>query len=256
MKNLALPMLVVILGAAIVSAVFAGCGQSNVATSSNSIFSGSCTGTGCSTNNPIVGGDTETLNIASIYALSEYAGVSIQNPTDIVVNINLTPIQGTPTVYLGEMIIQFNDGAVAHQGTFVNGTSVTTWRNYSNNVSTLVGNTYRIFFEDPMGALVLTVIPPTGTDTVASSTGQIWFSNFNAAGAPNPLYQGAYDQNGTYYPPGYVFCWMIDIGPYDCRNFAVPPSSAYYDSGGQSTVPAFSYLGSIPTINLNVAFGL
>jgi hypothetical protein len=203
-----------------------------------------------------VGGDTETLNIASIYALSEYAGVAIQNPTDIIVNINLSEISTSPEVFLGQMIIQFNDGAVAHQGTFVNGTSITTWRGYSNNVSTLVGNTYRIFFEDPMGALVLTITNPTGTDTVTTSTGQIWFYNFNAAGAPNPLYQGAYDQNGNYYPPGYVFCWMIDLGPYDCRNFAVPPSTVYHDSGGDNNVPAFSFLGNIPTINLNVALGL
>ncbi len=256
MKNLAIPMLVIVLGAAFVAAIFAGCGQSNTASTSSSIFSGSCSGTGCSSNTAFTGGDTETMNITNLYALSEYAGVSVANPTDIVVNINLSEVSSSPPVFLGEMIIEFNDGSVAHKGTFVNGTSISTWRNYSNNVSTLVGSTYRIFFEDPMGALVLTMASQTGTDTVANTTGQIWFSNFNGAGAPNPLYQGAYDADGNFYPPGYVFCWMIDIGPYDCRNFLVPPSSIYYDSGGKSNVPAFSLLGTLPTINLNAALGL
>jgi len=251
MKSLALPVTAIIAGIFLALAATSGCGQSNVAQSSNPIFSGSCSGTGCSSTNTFTGGATGNLNITSVYALSEYAGVNLNNPTDVVVNINLAQVTSSPPIYLGQMTIQFNDGSVAHSGTFVNGTSVFTWNGNSNNVSTLVGNTYRIFFEDPAGAIVLTMANPTGTDTVSSTTGQIWFSNFNAAGAPNPLYQGGYDQNGNYYPQNpLAFCWVITEGPYDCRNFGVPPSSA------SGSVPAFSLLGTIPSINLNEALGI
>jgi len=250
MKNLILPG-VIFFGAAIVAATFVGCGQSNVAQGPSSLFSGTCQGTSCNTNT-FTGGDTETFNISSLYALSEYAGMNITSATDVVVNINLAQVSTSPPVYLGQMQIEYNDqNGAQHEGTFVNGTSVFTYRGYSNNVNTLVGSTYRIFFEDPIGAVVLTMANPTGSDTVTTTTGQIWFSNFNAAGAPNPLFQGGVDQNGNYYPPNPIaFCWVIDLGPYDCQNFLVPPSSADKD------VPAFGLLGNIPSINLNNALGL
>jgi hypothetical protein len=244
----------------LMAAFFAGCGSST--TSSNlGTYISSCSGSGCS-NTSFTSGDTESLTFASNYAVSEYAGMNITSATSAEANITLSEIPGSPNIYLGQMIIQYYDqNGAQHTGTFVNGTSNNQYRSYFNNVSILttdVNNnlTYRIFFEDAVGALVLTMSPPTGTDTlVTTMSGQIYFSNFNSA-APNPLYQGAYDSGGNYYPPGYVFCWMVDLGPYDCRNFAVPPTSAYYDKGGKSTVQAFSYLGSIPTINVSTALGV
>jgi hypothetical protein len=198
-----------------------------------------------------VGGDTETLNTTP-YALSVYAGEAITDPTNVQVNINLNEVQTSPPVFLGEMIIQYNDANTgAHQGTFVNGTSTQAWNGIANNVSTQVGNDYRIFFEDPVGALILTITIPTGTDTLTTASGQIWFRNFDT-NAPNPLFQGGYDSNGNYYPPGYAFCWQITLGPYDCRNYTVPPSGQDPNTGAL----AFSLLGSIPTINLQAALGI
>lgn len=258
MKTFALPVVVVFITAFAVILSFSGCGSSNAGNSTNTVFSGLCTGTGCGTAGTFTGGDTETFNIASTYALSEYAGMTITQATGVTVNINLNEISTSPQVFLGQMQIEYTDqNGALHLGTFVNGTSITTWNKFSNNVSTLVGSTYRIFFEDPAGAIILLINAPSGTDTVITGTGQIWFSNFNAAGAPNPLYQGAYDEDGNYYPPGYVFCWMVSEGPYDCRNFNVPPSSVYHDSaGGGVNVPAFGLLGNIPTVNINSALGL
>jgi hypothetical protein len=251
MKNWVKPLIAVLFGAIIVAGIFSGCGQQNTTSSSGSVFS-NCIGTGCSSSSTFSGGDTETLNIASAYALSQYAGMTITNPTNIQVNINLTPVGTAPQVFLGQMVIQYNDGnGNVHVGTFVNGTSTAGYNGYANNVSLLVGSTYRIFFEDSLGALVLTITDPAGADTVQTSSGQIWFYNFNT-NAPNPLYQGATDSNGTYYPPGYAFCWMITLGPYDCRNMTVPPVNQDSVNG----VAAFSLLGSIPTINLNAALGL
>jgi hypothetical protein len=252
MRTWILSVITVIIGAVVVTASFSGCGQQNTASNANSVFPGSCNGTGCNSTSTFVGGDTETLNIASVYALSQYAGMQISNPTNVQVNINLTPVGTSPQVFLGQMVIQYNDGnGGVHVGTFVNGTSTAGWRGYPNNVSLLVGSTYRIFFEDSVGALVLTITNPAGADTALTSTGQIWFYNFNS-NAPNPLFTGATDSGGTYYPPGYVFCWMIDLGPYDCRNMTVPPVNQDTTNG----VVAFSLLGSIPTINLDAALGL
>src|ERR1700728_2506001 len=110
MKNWVLSAITVIITAVLVVASFSGCGQQNAATNSNSYFSGSCIGTGCGSDTTFSGGDTETLNIASIYALSQYAGMELTDPTDIQVNINLTPVGTSPQVFLGQMVIQYNDG--------------------------------------------------------------------------------------------------------------------------------------------------
>jgi len=80
MKNWILPFLTVAIGAVIVSGSFSGCGQQNTATNANAVFPGNCIGTGCSANSTFVGGDTENLNIASVYALSQYAGTQITDP--------------------------------------------------------------------------------------------------------------------------------------------------------------------------------
>lgn len=268
MKNSGRLFLLVFFSILVIVATAVGCGQSSGLTIPTGYLPGSV-GTTCTVNAqgvcvPISGalptfttGDTETLTLTNSYSLNEYEGESVYSPGTIQVNLSLNPIPDTSGVndYLGTMNIFFQDGnGTVHNGTFTNGQSPTQkYNSYYNDYNQLQSNgTYRLFFEDAVGAIIVDIPNGAGTDTTTTATAQIYFMNFNSS-APNPLFQGSYDGNGNYFPPGYVYCWMIDLGPYNCRNFGVPPQNVY-GSGDQQVGP-FTELGTFP-VNVNAALGL
>lgn len=231
----------------------AACGTSNN-NLAGAAFSYPCVGVGCtisatgvSTAPTFSTGDTESWSPVSLAVLSEYVGYQLQSPTNYIINIALTETTASsPPNYSGTMTIQFLDTSTVHNGTFTNGTGTETYQGYNQSVNGEIGTTgvYRIYFEDPLGALILTLSPTSGTDTSSPYTGKVYFRNFNST-APNPLLGGC-DQYGDCSPGG-IYCWMISEGPYDCINNAVPPTS-----GSEPYI----LLGTIPTVNLQNAMGI
>lgn len=205
------------------------------------------TGSGASVAPTFTTGDTVPWTPVSNTVLSEYLTYNVTNPTAYLVNIALNPTAGSsPTNFNGTLTIQFLDGTMVHNGTFSNGSGTESYRHYNQSVNgATASGVYRVYFEDPLGAIILTLTPKTGTDTGIKMSGNLYFKNFNST-APNPLYQGAYDGT-TYFPPGNVFCWMIDLGPYNCINNTVPPTS-----GAQPYI----LLGTIPDITIATALGI
>jgi hypothetical protein len=248
----------------------AACGknQSQSVTNVPAGYIPNCQGTGCvpppgggggSYAPPFTGGDTETLNLAYSGVLNQYLGYGLNNPGPVSVNIALTP--GTASdgtkVFTGQMQIRFQDGPILHNGVFGNGAANYSYQGIKNNLSKMVApGLYRIFLEDASGALVLMIKAPTGTDTaLPPGTATIYFLNF-ASAASNPLYQGSLDAYGNYFPPGYAYCWMITLGPYNCRNFNVPPTGAYYDSVSKQTISGFQTLGTTQSVDIHAALGI
>lgn len=177
------------------------------------------------------GGATAILNVVSPTILNQYAGRYVNPTTPVEVNIKVAP---NGNVFLGELNIRYSEGSTVRMGHFTNGTET----DFGNNVHVLTTDsatgipTYRFFFEDPAGVIIVTMQNTGGglpTDTNFNSgtlDGIVYFRNFNAT-APNPLYQGYQDQWGNYWPANpKAFCWsgQINLGPYDCKNFSVQPS--------------------------------
>ena len=175
------------------------------------------------------GGASTTLFVVSPTALSQYAGAWVTPTSAVTLNINTHPVNNN---YLGEANIQYYVGTTSHSGHFTNGTST----NHGNSVNILTVDsatgvpTYRLFFEDPAGVIIVTIQGgAVGTDTgFGTFNGNVYFRNFNSP-APNPLYQSYIDPyTGQYFQSrDYNFCWsgLITTGPYDCRNMSVQPST-------------------------------
>jgi hypothetical protein len=228
---------------------------------------------------PLTTGATGLLTITNQNAFNSYVGTALNNPSNIQINLKLSPTSDSPQVFLGNIHIRYNDSQpsgqlILHDGTFTNGTTP----QYGNNVHTLTtdastgASTYRIMAEDRGGALVVLLTPNSGggADTGQTVNGQLYFYNFNSQ-APNPLFDDYYEQTaycaygydpnciyyGNYYYNHYpanprAFCWAGEgngptIGPYDCRNSATPPTSGS---------KVFTLLGTVSNIDIHNALGI
>jgi hypothetical protein len=228
---------------------------------------------------PLATGASGQLTITNQNTFNTYVGAPLNNPSLIQINIQLAPTSDSPQVFLGGLHIRYHDAQpsgqlILHDGHFTNGTV----SSHGNNVSILTSNngipTYRIFLEDPAGAIVLLLSNSgggAGSDTGGQLSGQVYFHNFNSS-APNPLFNTYYAvtpycnygsdpsctiYGGYYYAifpsSPYAFCWAGEgngpvQGPYDCRNFSVPPTSS-------GNAP-FTLLGTVTNLNLNSALGI
>jgi hypothetical protein len=75
------------------------------------------------------------------------------------------------------------------------------------------------FFQDRVGAVVIVIDGEASGGTGDNPydrrlSGQIWYKNFNKSW-PN------------YSEQGYLPCWVIDVGPYDCRTFVTKRSGPF-----------------------------
>ncbi|MBK9294848.1 MAG: hypothetical protein IPM57_10490 [Oligoflexia bacterium] len=211
---------------------------------------------GASGNTTFSGGGVATLNVVSTTVLSQYAGRYVNPTTPVEINIKVAPADNN--VFLGELNIRYSEGSVVRMGHFTNGTETNT----GNNVHILTTDsatgvpTYRFFFEDPAGVIIVTLqntgggLPSDTTFNSGTLDGIVYFRNFNST-APNPLYQGYQDNFGYYWPANpKAFCWsgQINTGPYDCKNFSVQPST--------TTNNPVTKLGTFTGMDKKLALGL
>ncbi len=232
---------------AILSSLLVGaCVNQSKTSSSGALVPSTGGGGGTSYTPPVFsGGATTALTSVNNIILSQYVGYPVTAATTIYLNVNTTNING---YYLGQVNIAFQDtNGVSHNAQFSSGldTSHGNDRNILTTHSVTGLPAYRLFFEDPLGVIAVVIQNAAiGADNVPPSyNGEVYFRNFNSS-APNPLYQGYTDTLGNYWPPNpYAFCWsgQITAGPYDCRNFSTPPSTA-----GDK---AFILLGSFTTLD-------
>jgi hypothetical protein len=204
---------------------------------------------------PLADGDTKTLTPVSMTVFNQYkGGVPANRPSAIQFNIKMTPKATTPQVFLGYVHIRYNDDAgggriVLHDAYFNNGQHT----DRGNNVHILTTEsgtgipTYRFFFEDRYGVLLVTLQAGADANTLNA---KVYFRNFSTS-APNPLYDPYFDGFGSYWPSNpYAYCWagIIQTGPYDCRNTGVPPTAG--------TGKEFTLLGTVTGIDKFKALGI
>ena len=181
---------------------------------------------------PYPNGANVTLTAVSVSVLRDYVGTPLNNPGTITLNVNLSPYTitteyGTYKSYGGDMHIRFLDNqgngtCIDHNGSFTAGSGAKVFDNGGESYDTkfnswdpvITSNTramgkFRAFFEDalipnPPGALILTVDSVTDINNLS---GSVYYYNFHST---------------AYHPP--TFCWFVYTGPYDCRDFTVPPT--------------------------------
>jgi hypothetical protein len=206
---------------------------------------------------PLPDGDTKTLNPVSLSVFSQYRGSPVNRPSPIQFNIKMSPRATTPQVFLGYVHIRYNDvdasgRVVLRDGYFSNGQHT----DRGNNIHILTAEsgtgipTYRFFFEDRYGALIVTLQQNPAADAAGTLNAKVYFRNFNTA-APNPLFDPYFDGFGSYWPSNqYAYCWsgIIQTGPYDCRNNGVQPTAG--------TGKEFTFLGTVDGIDKNKALGI
>lgn len=214
-------------------------------------------GSGPGTNGSWVWGGTAPLEIAGSTQLakndrlSEYAGHSINNPSDIRVNMNFKKIGNN---WGGTVTISYTDTDGFHEGTiFTTGGSeeevqFNVW--YHANGQTV----FHAVLEDgcidgasiwgTCGGLVIVideVIDLGDGEPVETVGGSIWFDNFTPTYAPHPPTR----------------CWFVYFHkgdtPYDCRPW---PSGNYNNTyaGVNPTSSDYTLLGRFSGMNLNEAF--
>lgn len=208
------------------------------------LYGGSTTSTTTTTN--FTSGATATLTIdgsdlaSRNQLMSQYTKRSMNDPQNIQINVNLSKTSGG-SGYGGTVSIRYQDNGQTYQGTFaatqsVNDTQYNIWFNSSGRT------VFHGFFEDSMGAIIIVFdgIYNLGDGSPAfggGSTGSVYFMNFGQTYAPHP--------------PSH--CWLVSIGPYDCRawkwgdgvatTYAIYPESYYY-----------TRLGTFSAMNLYQAF--
>lgn len=166
------------------------------------------------TTNFVIEGDSVSEKAVN---LSRYAGDYRSNPQDVKVNVNLVK-RGNgfggriQIAYYDEASGQYS-GNKFHKGVFVNGDDA-----YFYNKSKETSAKYNIwfqkngktvfhgFFQDLNGPIIMVIddVESTGDGQAPSkASGSIWYKNFS---------QGPYTA-----PHSPTHCWLISLGPYDCR---------------------------------------
>jgi len=202
---------------------------------------GSCTDTPPAFNS----GSSVTLTIDNSNRLRDYVGTPLNNPGPVTLMVNFNPYTitnslGTYKSFGGEMHIAFMDcqggnPSIYHNGSFTAGDGVkvfdyygdyhsncpngspcsydTKWNTWDpiidTNTKAKATGKFRAFLEDAgtakPGSLLLTV------DSVSDNgqlSGSVYYYNFNSTATHPPTY-----------------CWFVYDGPYDCRDFGVPPTT-------------------------------
>lgn len=181
--------------------------------------------------------------------LSEYSGSSRNNPTNIVLNVNLvTRGEG----YGGRISIGYDDDGVFHEGVFVNGDDYVFW-----NTSLTEAAKYNIwfekggdpyfhgFFQDREGGVIIVIegFESLGDGAVPTKArGSVWFKNFDLVQSPYQLTPPL--------PP--THCWLISVGPYDCRSWT--PGNGVNSTESIHPTESYKKLGSFSGLDLKAAF--
>lgn len=173
-------------------------------------------------------GSTVEFVPESIAVMSQYAMRSLDEPTNIKINVVLDnfgdgPYQNSYGKVLsgaigGYVKIAYDDGGERVVGKFSAGDhadDATYNRWFEHNGKEV----FHGFFEDAFGSVVLVIdevldLGDGGNQNLVS--GSVWFKNHRDTNAPNP-------SNGCL--PGFgcpnTRCWFVKDGPYECRAFVV-----------------------------------
>lgn len=202
-------------------------------------------------------GGTATLTVTSA-ALNSYVGYSVNNPTQIRINLNLQHYPGVATSdtmhskkgeafngYGGTVTIAFNDGNGRYEDRFSslvnpNGTVTTNAENNKYNKWRLVDGKWHGFFQDYYGAIIIVLdqVLDFGDGSAPQVGGEVWFKNHPYA--PGPLSPTS--------------CWFVSIGPYDCRTWksgqGVNTEAALYPNGADG----YQKLGRFSNLDAHKAF--
>lgn len=181
--------------------------------------------------------------------LSRYAGEYRSNPRNAQINVNLVK-RGDG--FGGRIQVAYYDesysnsgylqGNKFHKGVFVNGDdayfynkSKTTSAKYNRWFNKDGKIVFHGFFQDLNGPIILVIddVESTGDGQAPSkASGSIWFKNFS---------QGPYTA-----PHSPTHCWLISLGPYDCRAWksgeGVDTTRAIYPDQGYEKLGTFSGL--------------
>lgn len=213
-------------------------------------------GVGAGANGNWIWGATAPLEIngstssAKNYLLSEYAGHSINTPTDVRMNMNFKKIGNN---WGGVLTISYTDTDGYHEGYFTTGGSAAevkynVW--YQANGQTV----FHAVLEDgcpggssingTCGGVVIVideVIDLGDGEPVEVVGGSIWFDNFTPTYAPHPPTR----------------CWFVYFEdgdtPYDCRPWPVSKGNNTYASVNPSS-SHYKLLGRFSGLNINEAF--
>lgn len=204
---------------------------------------------------PTINSSGETVVIQDVdpAVFANYLGRPINKYSDIHLNLKVAPQGTTPQVFYGYAKIRYVEDP--GYGTF------TTREGFFNNGDDFKGNrvhvyvtsgtpipSYRFFFEDEFGVIIVTLTEKPLSDTGGDLDGKVYYRNFNTP-APNPLFKPYWD-GMSYWPSNpQAYCWSgkITAGPYDCRNFNVDPTT-----GDKQ----FKFLGNIKDLDRTKALGL
>ena len=186
---------------------------------------------------------------SKVERLSEYAGESRNNPTDIALNVNLVR-RGNG--YGGRITLGYYDGSTYHEGVFVNGDEYVFWSTSLESAAKYNvwfeknGNEYfHGFFQDRVGGFIIVI---EGFESLGdgeppiNARGSLWFKNFSLVQSPYVL--------EPFLPP--THCWLISTGPFDCRTWKS-------GKGVETTalihpIDGYKKLGTFSGLNINDAF--
>ena len=186
------------------------------------------------------GGTTSFVPVNNI-VFSDYEGEPVNNPRNIVVNVNL--VRYGSKYYGGHVTIAYEDDI---------GQGYEEWKAYFESGGSEQSTKYNQWieeetkfhgvFEDFRGAIVLVIDQfvnlGDGEGIEDNAGGSIWFKNFGRTPAPHPP----------------TYCWFVSLGPYDCRPW---PSGHGMDTN-MSVNPAsgsgYTLLGHFSGLSLKKAF--
>lgn len=180
--------------------------------------------------------NTVALTGVTVGNLSNYAQTPLSSPNSVAVTVNL--YNTGDYHWYGDVAISYYDLNVYHRGNFnaPSGNNVSLNGMYDNGSLTAkynywhgTANQFSGFFQDPYGAIVLTV---ESVDSNLCATGKVYYKNF----APTTAAQSPYRK-----------CWFIYDGPYSCRSDEIIKKSSQVPSG-------YTYLGSFSGLDTVTAF--
>ncbi|MGE3386920.1 MAG: hypothetical protein AB7K41_09350 [Bdellovibrionales bacterium] len=240
MKNLKLIFLVATLAMTVSCAMESNKSQTNVPTLSvptdGSPYVPPVTGPGYNPGTQY--GGSAPLTIESVPRMSQYTGRSMNNPQNIVVNLNMVKTSGG--TFGGTVTITYTEAGYPYVGYFTAGNSAEATK-FNRSFSYGGKTVWHGVFEDYIGGLVVVIdeIVDLGDGQGAQDTvsGSIYFKNFGLTYAPHPP----------------TYCWFAYAGPYDCRPWPEGKSMNTY-ANSIPTNTGYLKLGTFTGLSIKKAF--
>lgn len=184
-------------------------------------------------------GGSVTLAIESVGVMSDYTKRIMNNPQNIMLNMNMTKTSGG--TFGGTATISYTDGPYAYKGYFTAGHSAEATK-YNRAFTWNGKQVWHGVFEDYMGGLVVVIDEVVdlgdGMGSQDTVSGTVWYWNFNDTYAPHPP----------------TYCWFVYYSPrnYDCRPW--PSGNTVNTYADKNPGAGYVKLGSFTGLSLKKAF--